>query len=701
MADINNAGNGIKNGSIDEVELVRNVQSLNGTVAGLCNRKFGADAEIRVGRPPCTDGTKIYLPVDLVKMVSKPGAARVHALGFITHELGHCYFTDMKSVKHLVEEARATARSRLDTVKMEALHLDEGRKEVVANAFAAQSREFLNCAEDPRIEYGMCRVFGLSARPLLTVVHKAYNPTDAERTAAVAGMKQESTFKVLSFWLLALLERELSAYEGVDHSLAGEYEAILASRWPRRMNVLKGLAAAFEAGIRNGMFTRKTFAMTTGEIFNQMVRQSKMLDPLLKDLAKRMAKGDPSSCKDGGKEQGSGSASDPSDSRSGSGEKKDKDEKQESGSIGPGGFQAALRKMEEDDGTYSASAVEKANQALEGARLKSRSDSDAEKWHRWGCGHKLSRREALESLNDPFVANNGDDYKDCNGDAWHGENPVGELWLRRLMEKYRKEISSLSVKLRRELVSLGEARGPAVARHGTRVAGSRIPLLAQGGFTRTPFQGKVQMPVEKTSIVILVDGSGSMLCLGDEDRELSRFDAASLACAMIGSAISRFEGQNLKLAVMRFDTQTTLIRKPGEDFLRALGRRIGHPMGSTEGYVATARAARMLMRDRDYRKIIITITDGIWDEFANFGSRVHEDDDCVFARNGFGFLPALGIEDYGIKIDLDFEPFPFTDSFVVHPETLAETIGSLLLRILRENKQKMLRRGSLQAPLKP
>jgi|GEM_PF-6256266 len=695
MAANENAGNGIRSNSIDEVELVKNVQSLNGTVAGLCNRKFGADAEIRVGRPPCTDGSKIYLPVDLVRMVSKPGAARVQALGFITHELGHCYFTDIASMKVMVIKVRAAARAKLDTARMEDLHLGDEQKEAIADAFAAQAQEFINCAEDPRIEYGMCRVFGLSARPLLAVVHRAYNPTDAERAAAVEGMRKESTFKVLSFWLLALLERELSAYEGVDHSLAGEYEAILASRRPRGMKRLKDLAAAFMASIRNGMFTRGTFDRATGGIFEQMVRQTKMLDPLLKDLAKRMAKGDPSSCKDGGKEEGSGSgsASDPSGSRSGSGEEKDEGEKQESCSIGPGGFQAALRKMEEADGSYSASAVDKANQALEGARLKSRSDSDAEKWHRWGCGHKLSRREAMESLDDPFVVNNGDDYRNLNCLAWEGENPAGELRLRRLMEKYRKEISSLSVKLRRELVSLGEARGPAVARHGTRVAGSRIPLLAQGGFTRTPFQGKVQMPVEKTSIVILVDGSGSMLALGDEDRELSRFDAASLACAMIGGAISRFEGQNLKLAVMRFDSQTALIRKPGEDFMRALGRRIGRPTGSTEGYVATARAARMLMRDRDYRKIIITITDGIWDEYANYGSRVHEDDDCVFARNGFGFLPALGIEDYGIKIDLDFEPFPFTDSFVVHPETLAETIGSLLLRILRENKQKMLRRG--------
>ena len=80
--------------------------------------------------------------------------------------------------------------------------------------------------------------------------------------------------------------------------------------------------------------------------------------------------------------------------------------------------------------------------------------------------------------------------------------------------------------------------------------------------------------------------------------------------------------------------------------------------------------------------------DGCWN-----GSNSHDDPDDTYSRCGFGFLKALGIEDYGIRINNDFNPFEYDGAVTVDSRNIAPALGDLFVKILRKSKQAALRKA--------
>ena len=712
MSKKSTAGNGIKKEiTATAARLANNMASLQGAISGLCSRRNSSRSRVRIAAgvpvdaPACTDGETIHLPVELIASVSEPGKARALALGFITHELGHCNFTPMAELQSMECDAIRRARTKLDTKAWDKARIPDEEKNRLAERFGAFLHELGNCAEDPRIEHGMCEVYGLSARSLLTIVHREFNPSPDQKAAILASLPNQRIGAIFCSWVLTYLQERINAYDDVDYSLCAEYERELQRR-------MKGIAAFKDVldtyvrdVVQKCLYTGWGGTRALESLFKGLLN-SKNMDRLLKLMFKEDSqKSTPKSAKGAGSGskaekpksatgEGSGSTK-KSESAMDEGSEGSKEEQEAGGGASSSakeddesaidGFQKAWRRMAAGDAKCSRRLLEEVNERLDALTFDKRDMLPCRK------ARSMTRAEALKALDDPFAQNNGDPLNDCNVIVY--EDPDGPARLKALIAEHASEISSLGAKLRRELVSMDAAPSPECARHGTRLARSQIPVIARGGFTRTPFAAAAPAPAEKVSIVLLCDTSGSMAwrdsASGEEDGNcITRFDCMKLALALIGGALAKYESDRLKLSVLSFDSRTRLVKRPRENLVNAVGRRLWHPSGDTEGYVATVRAAKMLVKDAGYRKVIITITDGCWN-----GSNSHDDPDDTYSRCGFGFLKALGIEDYGIRINNDFNPFEYDGAVTVDSRNIAPALGDLFVKILRKSKQAALRKA--------
>ncbi len=240
--------------------------------------------------------------------------------------------------------------------------------------------------------------------------------------------------------------------------------------------------------------------------------------------------------------------------------------------------------------------------------------------------------------------------------------------------KSEANTARLGLKLRQELKGFDRRVATERSRHGAFLHRSAIAKVANGVLVRAPFAAKAEQQALSTEIVLLLDRSGSMVN-GCREENLCK------ASVMLADALLRFEGAHMKLSAIEYGSNVRVIKKSGErfPFYTKLSRLQSDLGGSTNGALAVAKAADILAKSQCDRKVIVVLTDGVWD-------RCYTD---------YTFLGELGIESYGIMLGAcGFHGTPkFTAAVQVEePEELTEALCKLFVECLRDSRKERNRR---------
>ena len=235
--------------------------------------------------------------------------------------------------------------------------------------------------------------------------------------------------------------------------------------------------------------------------------------------------------------------------------------------------------------------------------------------------------------------------KVCSAD--YQQNAVGEVKSQAYWDFVNNRIvgkcTNLVSKLREALKAYTPKQYTKPVKAGFKLNSQQIHKIGQGQYVPKPFMKKDKGVDLSTEIVFLADISGSMgLDLHNNharDSISSRYDMMAASLKILFNSLQRVGNNNLLINLATFGSKVKVIKRAKDPF-SVLEKKMPDVSGSTEGRGATLWAIDVLRKSKAHRKIIICLTDGGWDSTCNINPKA---------------IHALGIETYGIVFNSIYE----------------------------------------------
>ena len=233
----------------------------------------------------------------------------------------------------------------------------------------------------------------------------------------------------------------------------------------------------------------------------------------------------------------------------------------------------------------------------------------------------------------------------CSAD--YQQNAVGEVKSQAYWDFVNNRIvgkcTNLVSKLREALKAYTPKQYTKPVKAGFKLNSQQIHKIGQGQYVPKPFMKKDKGVDLSTEIVFLADISGSMgLDLHNNharDSISSRYDMMAASLKILFNSLKRVGNNNLLINLATFGSKVKVIKRAKDPF-SVLEKKMPDVSGSTEGRGATLWAIDVLRKSKAHRKIIICLTDGGWDSTCNINPKA---------------IHALGIETYGIVFNSIYE----------------------------------------------
>ena len=233
----------------------------------------------------------------------------------------------------------------------------------------------------------------------------------------------------------------------------------------------------------------------------------------------------------------------------------------------------------------------------------------------------------------------------CSAD--YQQNAVGEVKSQAYWDFVNNRIvgkcTNLVSKLREALKAYTPKQYTKPVKAGFKLNSQQIHKIGQGQYVPKPFMKKDKGVDLSTEIVFLADISGSMgLDLHNNcarDSISSRYDMMAASLKILFNSLQRVGNNNLLINLATFGSKVKVIKRAKDPF-SVLEKKMPDVSGSTEGRGATLWAIDVLRKSKAHRKIIICLTDGGWDSTCNINPKA---------------IHALGIETYGIVFNSIYE----------------------------------------------
>lgn len=230
----------------------------------------------------------------------------------------------------------------------------------------------------------------------------------------------------------------------------------------------------------------------------------------------------------------------------------------------------------------------------------------------------------------------------CSAD--YQQNAVGEVMSQAYWDFVNKRIAgkctNLVSKLREALKAYTPKQYTKPVKAGFKLNSQQIHKIGQGQYVPKPFMKKDKGVDLSTEIVFLADISGSMgWDINNDHTGICRYDMMAASLKILFNSLQRVGNNNLLINLATFGRLVKVIKRARDPF-SVLEKKMPNVSGSTEGREATLWAIDVLRKSKAHRKIIICLTDGGWDSTCDINPKA---------------IHALGIETYGIVFNNIYE----------------------------------------------
>ena len=612
---------------------------------------------VQFGGCPSTNGRTITLPLAMMAAKSYDRAQIIH---FLTHELGHVFFTP---------EAPKGFRE----VKAQFKKLGD------ALAF-----EFLNVVEDIRVDFLGDKIIKSSKTFGEYTLLSTLSPEYQKMTLTKAPLERVFGLAMilegyLEIYTSAVLKRKVEPFL---NALKAKLESYISKRrlkwyepdYKETTQKIKGIVRKLSSCSENWYWDMET----TQYAFDSMCN-------LFKKYFKEAAEEEK-------EQQGNDKGSDSDDKSDDSQESNDKsDNSEESEDESEGSSESDDDSEDSEESEDESEGSESDNKSDDSQESEDKSDDSEEseakrkgetaimrgfresqqimkedgnevvdllqKTQLESCGDLFDRHSSGANV---FTFDNSKGAKDvksqlekaseaakevCSAD--YQQNAVGEVKSQAYWDFVNNRIvgkcTNLVSKLREALKAYTPKQYTKPVKAGFKLNSQQIHKIGQGQYVPKPFMKKDKGVDLSTEIVFLADISGSMgLDLHNNharDSISSRYDMMAASLKILFNSLQRVGNNNLLINLATFGSKVKVIKRAKDPF-SVLEKKMPNVSGSTEGRGATLWAIDVLRKSKAHRKIIICLTDGGWDSTCNINPKA---------------IHALGIETYGIVFNSIYE----------------------------------------------
>ena len=612
---------------------------------------------VQFGGCPSTNGRTITLPLAMMAAKSYDRAQIIH---FLTHELGHVFFTP---------EAPKGFRE----VKAQFKKLGD------ALAF-----EFLNVVEDIRVDFLGDKIIKSSKTFGEYTLLSTLSPEYQKMTLTKAPLERVFGLAMilegyLEIYTSAVLKRKVEPFL---NALKAKLESYISKRrlkwyepdYKETTQKIKGIVRKLSSCSENWYWDMET----TQYAFDSMCN-------LFKKYFKEAAEEEK-------EQQGNDKGSDSDDKSDDSQESNDKsDNSEESEDESEGSSESDDDSEDSEESEDESEGSESDNKSDDSQESEDKSDDSEEseakrkgetaimrgfresqqimkedgnevvdllqKTQLESCGDLFDRHSSGANV---FTFDNSKGAKDvksqlekaseaakevCSAD--YQQNAVGEVKSQAYWDFVNNRIvgkcTNLVSKLREALKAYTPKQYTKPVKAGFKLNSQQIHKIGQGQYVPKPFMKKDKGVDLSTEIVFLADISGSMgLDLHNNharDSISSRYDMMAASLKILFNSLKRVGNNNLLINLATFGSKVKVIKRAKDPF-SVLEKKMPDVSGSTEGRGATLWAIDVLRKSKAHRKIIICLTDGGWDSTCNINPKA---------------IHALGIETYGIVFNSIYE----------------------------------------------
>ena len=622
---------------------------------------------VQFGGCPSTNGRTITLPLAMMAAKSYDRAQIIH---FLTHELGHVFFTP---------EAPKGFRE----VKAQFKKLGD------ALAF-----EFLNVVEDIRVDFLGDKIIKSSKTFGEYTLLSTLSPEYQKMTLTKAPLERVFGLAMilegyLEIYTSAVLKRKVEPFL---NALKAKLESYISKRrlkwyepdYKETTQKIKGIVRKLSSCSENWYWDMET----TQYAFDSMCNLFKKYFKEAAEEEKEQQGNDKGSDSDD-KSDDSQESNDKSDDSQESNDKSDNSEESEDESEGSSESDDDSEDSEESEDESEGSESDNKSDDSQESEDKSDDSEESEAKRKGETAIMRGFRESqqimkedgnevvdllqktqLESCGDlfdrhssganVFTFDNSKGAKDvksqlekaseaakevCSAD--YQQNAVGEVKSQAYWDFVNNRIvgkcTNLVSKLREALKAYTPKQYTKPVKAGFKLNSQQIHKIGQGQYVPKPFMKKDKGVDLSTEIVFLADISGSMgLDLHNNharDSISSRYDMMAASLKILFNSLKRVGNNNLLINLATFGSKVKVIKRAKDPF-SVLEKKMPDVSGSTEGRGATLWAIDVLRKSKAHRKIIICLTDGGWDSTCNINPKA---------------IHALGIETYGIVFNNIFE----------------------------------------------
>ena len=622
---------------------------------------------VQFGGCPSTNGRTITLPLAMMAAKSYDRAQIIH---FLTHELGHVFFTP---------EAPKGFRE----VKAQFKKLGD------ALAF-----EFLNVVEDIRVDFLGDKIIKSSKTFGEYTLLSTLSPEYQKMTLTKAPLERVFGLAMilegyLEIYTSAVLKRKVEPFL---NALKAKLESYISKRrlkwyepdYKETTQKIKGIVRKLSSCSENWYWDMET----TQYAFDSMCNLFKKYFKEAAEEEKEQQGNDKGSDSDD-KSDDSQESNDKSDDSQESNDKSDNSEESEDESEGSSESDDDSEDSEESEDESEGSESDNKSDDSQESEDKSDDSEESEAKRKGETAIMRGFRESqqimkedgnevvdllqktqLESCGDlfdrhssganVFTFDNSKGAKDvksqlekaseaakkvCSAD--YQQNAVGEVKSQAYWDFVNNRIvgkcTNLVSKLREALKAYTPKQYTKPVKAGFKLNSQQIHKIGQGQYVPKPFMKKDKGVDLSTEIVFLADISGSMgLDLHNNharDSISSRYDMMAASLKILFNSLKRVGNNNLLINLATFGSKVKVIKRAKDPF-SVLEKKMPDVSGSTEGRGATLWAIDVLRKSKAHRKIIICLTDGGWDSTCNINPKA---------------IHALGIETYGIVFNSIYE----------------------------------------------
>ena len=597
---------------------------------------------VQFGGCPSTNGRTITLPLAMMAAKSYDRAQIIH---FLTHELGHVFFTP---------EAPKGFRE----VKAQFKKLGD------ALAF-----EFLNVVEDIRVDFLGDKIIKSSKTFGEYTLLSTLSPEYQKMTLTKAPLERVFGLAMilegyLEIYTSAVLKRKVEPFL---NALKAKLESYISKRrlkwyepdYKETTQKIKGIVRKLSSCSENWYWDMET----TQYAFDSMCN-------LFKKYFKEAAEEEKE--QQGNDKSDDSQSDDKSDDSQKSNDKSDDSQESEDESEGSEESEDKSDDSQESEDESESSEKSEAKRKGETAIMRGFRESQQimkmkedrnevvdllQNTQLDSCGDLFDRHSSGANV---FTFDNSKGAKDvksqlekaseaakevCSAD--YQQNAVGEVKSQAYWDFVNNRIvgkcTNLVSKLREALKAYTPKQYTKPVKAGFKLNSQQIHKIGQGQYVPKPFMKKDKGVDLSTEIVFLADISGSMgLDLHNNharDSISSRYDMMAASLKILFNSLKRVGNNNLLINLATFGSKVKVIKRAKDPF-SVLEKKMPDVSGSTEGRGATLWAIDVLRKSKAHRKIIICLTDGGWDSTCNINPKA---------------IHALGIETYGIVFNSIYE----------------------------------------------